>query len=37
MSLEGAAQHCDMCFCFVCDTEADKCEAWSEHCLATDK
>lgn len=28
---------CDKCYCFVCDDEASKCNAWESHCMASDK
>ena len=31
-----ARVHCDKCFCFLCDSEADKCVAWDEHSIAQD-
>ena len=28
---------CPLCYCFVCDIEATKCESWVRHSAATDK
>lgn len=28
--------HCDKCFCYVCDDPADKCASWQKHYEATD-
>ena len=28
------AQHCENCFCFVCDDAASRCSEWSTHCKA---
>lgn len=30
-------QHCDMCYCYVCEIPARKCQEWSRHCDATFK
>ena len=28
-------QHCQLCFCFVCDKPVSSCSSWKEHCYAT--
>ena len=28
------AQHCTLCFCYVCDCVVSSCKAWPEHCRA---
>jgi hypothetical protein len=27
---------CSLCYCYVCDVEASKCQTWKSHCCATD-
>eukprot|EP00301_Raphidiophrys_heterophryoidea_P005572 c12327_g1_i3.p1 GENE.c12327_g1_i3~~c12327_g1_i3.p1 ORF type:complete len:851 (-),score=232.50 c12327_g1_i3:423-2975(-) len=30
----GDVQHCDKCFCYVCDVLASECQQWAMHCVA---
>lgn len=32
--VDGAAQHCTNCYCYVCDNPASTCDEWTSHCHA---
>lgn len=33
----GHHNHCEDCYCYVCDTSVSRCSSWETHCHATDK